>query len=166
MIKDQEIDLTVNSKFDGKEERNFQYRVKSCMEKLGIDTRLKLSFVEEVVKIPWETREIHSQDDLYRNRNRNSRIDDRLSNEVGIPLRITSTNEIIVLGDMDYDEDYLEMLLLETVGIVPYTSWNRCFSCGEYTLTPRKGLDLLCEKCRNEIIAAIPWERRRGIGFL
>ena len=116
--------------------------------------------------MPWDTREIHSQNDLYRSENRVSRIDDRLSNEVGIPLRITSTNEIIVLGDTDYDEDYLEMLLLETVGIVPYTSWNRCFSCGEYTLTPRKGLDLLCEKCRNEIIAAIPWERRRGVGLL
>ena len=62
---------------------------------------------------------------------------------------------------MEYDEDYLEMLLLETVGMVPYTSWNRCFSCGEYTLTPRKGLDLRCEKCRNEIVEAIPWERRR-----
>lgn len=160
MIKDREIDLTVNSKFDGKEERNFQYRVKSCMEKLGIEKRLTLSIVEEVAIIPWETREIHSQNDLYRSKNRVSRIDDRLSYEVGIPLRITSTNEIIVLGDMEYDEDYLEMLLLEAVGIVPYTSWNRCFSCGEYTLTPKKGLDLRCEKCRNEIVEAIHWERR------
>ena len=166
MIKDKEIDLTVNSKFDGREERNFQYRVKSCMEKLGIENRVRLSIVEEVTAMPWDTREIHSQNDLYRSENRVSRIDDMLSNEVGIPLRITSTNEIIVLGDTDYDEDYLEMLLLETVGIVPYTSWNRCFSCGEYTLTPKKGLDLLCEKCRNEIIAAIPWERRRGVGLL
>ena len=160
MIKDREIDLTVNSKFDGREERNFQYRVKLCMEKLGIEKRVTLSIAEEVTAIPWDIREIHSENDLYRSENRVSRIDDRLSNEVGIPLRITSTNEIIVLGDMDYDEDYLEMLLLETVGIVPYTSWNRCFSCGEYTLTPRKGLDLLCEKCRNEIVEAIPWERR------
>ena len=166
MIKDREIDLTVNSKFDGREERNFQYRVKSCMEKLGIENRVRLSIVEEVTAMPWDIREIHSQNDLYRSENRVSRIDDRLSNEVGIPLRITSTNEIIVLGDTDYDEDYLEMLLLETVGIVPYTSWNRCFSCVEYTLTPKKGLDLLCEKCRNEIIAAIPWERRRGVGLL
>ena len=155
MIKDKDIDLTVNSKFDGREERNFQYRVKRCMEKLGIENRVRLSIVEEVTAIPWDTREIHSQDDLYRSEN-------RVSNEVGIPLRITSTNEIMVLGDMNYDEDYLEMLLLETVGIVPYTSWNRCFSCGEYTLAPRKGLDLLCEKCRNEIVEAIPWERRRG----
>ena len=44
MIKDRDIDLTVNSKFDGKEERNFQYRVKSCMEKLGIEkTNIKYS---------------------------------------------------------------------------------------------------------------------------
>ena len=105
MIKDREIDLTVNSKCDGREERNFQYRVKSCMEKLGIENRLTLSIAEEVAIMPWDTREIHSQNDLYRSENRVSRIDDRLSNEVGIPLRITSTNEIIVLGDMDYDEE-------------------------------------------------------------
>lgn len=160
MIKDKDIDLTVNSKFDGREERNFNWRVKLCMEKLGISNRVKLSIVEEIVKIPWETREIYSTNDLYRIRNRVSRIDDRLSWEIGVPLRITSTNEIIVLGDMDYDEDYLEMLLLETVGIVPYTSWNRCFSCGEYTLTPRKGFDLLCDKCREDIVEDIPWERR------
>ena len=77
MIKDREIDLTVNSKFDGREERNFQYRVKSCMEKLGIENRVRLSIVEEVAVMPWDTREIHSQNDLYRSENRVSRIDDR-----------------------------------------------------------------------------------------
>ena len=46
MIKDKDIDLTVNSKFDGREERNFQYRVKRCMEKLGIENRVTLSIVE------------------------------------------------------------------------------------------------------------------------
>ena len=161
MIKDKDIDLTVNSKFDGKEESNFQYRVKLCMEKLGIEKRVTLSIAEEITAIPWDTKEIHSQNDLYRSKNRVSRIDDRLSNEIGIPLRITSTNEIIVLGDKEYDEDYLEMLLLETVGRVPCTSWNRCFSCGEYTLTPKKELDLLCDKCRREITEDISWGRIR-----
>ena len=157
MIKDREIDLTVNGKFSGRTvQEKFDRKVQRCMEKLGIvKIRSLMDTYDMPVQMPWESREIHSI-----NQTRISRVDDKLSHETGLPIRVCSNNEIIVLNNLNCDKEFLEMVLLETVGLIPYTSWNRCFRCGEYTLTPHKHLVFLCENCVREE-QSIPWERRQ-----
>lgn len=158
MIKNpKDIDLTVDMKFH----KRINWRIGDARRKIrGAFSKNKIVYPDifmgkRSALLPWSTKPVSSETGLVGCRKRRNN-GDTLSDDFGATIRVTSQNNLWIIGGETYYPEVLEEFFAETIGGPPYEAIVRCVSCNKkkiYRYEYRKWRYRRCRSCS----LRVPW---------
>lgn len=158
MIKNpKDIDLTVDRKFHERANLKIQDTLRKLKNTFSRNKIVcpDIFMGKRSALLPWNSKPITSETGLVGCRKRRNN-GDALSDDFGATIRVTSQNNLWIIGGKIHYPEVLEEFFAETIGGPPYEAIVRCVSCSKkriYRYEYHKWRYGRCSKCK----LRVPW---------